>query len=100
MPKIDLGVLRHFCMRVCCSLSKTLAIRMDDKVGKQNSNGRVDENKIEVEFIIIYMSVWLLLWSMWLVEMDMRSHYGLPICDDVHIAVLKVVDIIHVNPVV
>ena len=30
----------------------------------------------------------------------MRSHYGLPICDDVHIAVPKVVDIIHVNPVV
>ena len=30
----------------------------------------------------------------------MRSHYGLPICADVHIAVLKVVDIIHVNPVV
>ena len=28
-----------------------------DDVGKQNSNGRIEENKMLVRFIIVYMSV-------------------------------------------
>ena len=28
-----------------------------DDVGKQNSNGRIEDNKILVEFILLYMSV-------------------------------------------
>ena len=34
-----------------------------DDVGKQNSNGRIEENKIWVIFIVVYMSIRLLLWS-------------------------------------
>ena len=32
-------------------------------VGKQNSNGRIEDDKILVEFIVFYMSLWLPLWS-------------------------------------
>ena len=47
-----------FVCACCCWLNTNF-----DDVGKQNSNGRIEENKIWVEFIVVYMSVRLLLWS-------------------------------------
>ena len=35
-----------------------------DDVGKQNSNGRIEDNKMLVGFIVFYMSVSLPLWMM------------------------------------
>ena len=69
-----------------------------DDVGKQNSNGRIEDNKILVEFIVLYMSVWLPLWFV-AGRDDIMSHYGLPVMDDVHMAALSVAVTIYVNPV-